>query len=205
MAWTTQTLLAAIGAAQPRDCFTHADMAKATGLTVEQVANAANNLRRHGFVTSSVKGCHKLTDAGRAAIVDGANLKSGPKGPQQSGQRRRNPGLRQRVWNCLRIGKKVTIDDIIMRVVEGDERDPRSNVGKYLTALERAGFVRAMPLREAPCNATSNGCKRWWLVIDAGPLAPAVRASRLAVYDPNRDVEVPYGSAPYDIAEEGTL
>lgn len=200
MAWTTKTLLTAIGAAPVGHCFTEADMVRASGLTATQIESASYNLRKHGFITRSARGCHQLTAAGRAALDGGTNLKSGPKGPQETGQRRRKSGLRQRVWNCLRMGKKVTIDDIVMRVVDGDERDPSSNVGKYLRALSRAGYVRAMPLREVPASGYRNkGTIRWLLAQDTGPQAPAWRATRNAIYDPNIDSEIKFA----DVATEG--
>lgn len=204
MPWTTETLLKAIGDAAPRECVTEERLVELTGYTAKQVENACQNLRRHGFITRTGKGCHKLTDAGRAALAEGAKLRSGPKGPQKYGQRRRDPGLRQRVWNCLRLGRKLTVDDIAMRVVEGGERSPRNNIGKYVNALARAGYVRVMARREAPLNPTSNGCLRVLLVLDTGPLAPVHRASRGTVYDPNIEREValvvPLNGAPHDAA-----
>lgn len=197
MPWTAETLLKAIGAAAPTECFTEANMAEATGLNAVQIDRAAHNLRRHGFITRSARGCHTLTDAGRKAVEEGARLRSGPKGPQQSGQRRRDPGLRQRAWNALRLGKKLTVDDIVMRVVDGGERDPASNIRKYIRkyirALERAAYVRAMPARERALSLTSNGCKRWLLVKDTGPAAPVWRAKHdsKVLYDPNLECEIP--------------
>jgi hypothetical protein len=201
MPWTTETLLTAIGAVQPAECFTEADMAKVTGLTAKQVADAANNLRRHGFITRSARGCHALTPAGRTALEEGAKLRSGPKGPQASGHRRRAPGHRARVWTALRTGKKLTVDDILMRIVDGNERDPRSNVLKYVKALARAGYVQAMPQRERPLNPTSNGCRRWLLITDTGPEAPIHRVTRDTLYDPNLEREIALGRE----IEEGTV
>ncbi|MCX7172341.1 MAG: hypothetical protein NT159_00015 [Proteobacteria bacterium] len=198
MPWTTETLLKAIGAAKPTECFTEAHMVAATGLTAVQIERSALNLRKHGFITRTAKGCHKLTDAGRKAVEEGASLRSGPKGPQQSGQRIRDRGLRQRVWNALRLSKKLTVDDIVMRVVDGHERDPVSNVRKYVRALERAGYVRCMATREPKLSLTSNGCKRWLLIKDTGPDAPVWRAKRAnqTLYDPNLEREVPLDQEP---------
>lgn len=190
MAWTAEQLLTAVGQASPRECITEARMAEITGLTPLQVEHAALKLRRHGFLTKTGQGCHKLTAAGRAALAAGARVRSGPHG-EQPGPRPRGHGLRQRTWNALRTGKKLTIDDIIMRVTEGGERDPRSNIGKYLRVLARAGYLRQMPVREAALNPTSNGCARWWLVKDTGPKAPLWCQRRAAVFDPNTEEETP--------------
>jgi hypothetical protein len=189
MPWTTETILKVIGIAPDTYCVTEERLAEATRLTPKQVENACGNLIRHGFLMRTGKGCHKLTDAGRAAIAEGARLRSGPKGPQLYGQRSRAPGLRQCAWNVLRMGGKRTIDDILMRSCEGKERDAYSNVRKYVKALARAGYVTRMPTREQALNATSNGCIRWFLVKDTGPEAPVWRVSRGTIYDPNTETE----------------
>jgi hypothetical protein len=196
MAWTAEQLLTAVGQAAPRECITEARMAEITGLTPPQVEHAALKLRKHGFLTKTGQGCHKLTAAGRAAIAAGRKIRSGPNGPE-TGHRRRDRGLRQRVWNALRSGKKLTVDDLIMRVAEGGERDPRSNVRKYLVALARAGYVRQMPVREPGLNPSSNGCVRWWLVKDTGPIAPVWRQRHGALYDGNSEEQMPLAADIY--------
>lgn len=191
MAWTAEQLLTAVGQASPRECITEARMAEITGLTPRQIEPAVLRLRKHGFMTKTGQGCHKLTAAGRAALAAGRKIRSGPNGPE-TGHRRRDRGIRQRVWNALRTGKKLTVDDLIMRACEGEERDPRSNVRKYLVALARAGYVRQMPVREPGLNPTSNGCVRWWLVKDTGPAAPVARMSRRALWDVNTEEQIPF-------------
>jgi hypothetical protein len=189
MPWTTETLLKAIGEAAPRDCITEARLVELTGYTAKQVENACQNLRRHGFIKRTGKGCHKLTDAGCAALSDGAKLRSGPRG-RETGFRSRDPGLRQRAWNCLRLCRKLTYDDIAMRVVEGGERNARDNIRKYVGALAKAGYVQFMERRETALNQTSNGCLRFILVSDTGPLAPIWRAAHGTIYDPNIEREI---------------
>lgn len=189
MPWTTETLLKAIGEAAPSDCITEARLAELSGLTAKQVEFACYKLRKHGFIRQTSSKCHKLTDAGRAALAEGAKLRSGPRG-RETGFRSRDPGLRQRVWNCLRIGRKLTLDDIQMRVVEGGERDAYSNIRKYVRALCRAGYVMEMERREAALNPTSNGCLRFLLVTDTGPAAPIWRVEHKSIYDPNIEREI---------------
>lgn len=190
MPWTTETILKAVALAPGEECVTDARIAELTGLTAKQVATSTNKLRKHGFMTRTGKGCHKVTPAGKDVVMAGGNLRSGPKGPQQYGQRHRDPGLRQKVWNLLRMGGKRTIDDILMLIVEGSERDARGNVRRYLQALVRADYVRVMPQREAPLNPCSNGCLRYVLMMDTGPQAPVWRATRHSLYDPNIEAEI---------------
>jgi hypothetical protein len=191
MTWTSQHLLNAVAQAASDDCITETRMAELTGMKPIQVERSAFKLRQHGFMTRVGQGCHQLTPAGRAAYEAGIKLTSGPTGPQASGQRKRHPGLRQRVWNVLRLGRKVSVEDILLLVVQGGEKDPTSNVGKYLRALARAGYVRRMPIRETPSNLTSNGAIRWWLISDTGALAPVWRTSRDVIHDPNLDQDIP--------------
>lgn len=189
MIWTTESLLKAIDQHGLAECVTEQRLAELTGYSAKQVENACQNLRRHAFIERTGQGCHRLTEAGREALETGYSLRGGPRGPQQNGQRRRDRGMRQRIWNCLRMGKKVTIDDIAMRVVDGDERDPRGNIGKYLAGLKRAGYVLALS-RETPLKPTSNGALRWVLINDTGPLPPVIRVTRCSVFDPNLEQEI---------------
>ncbi len=187
--WTTEKLLAVIKANGMAECVNEARLVELTGYCPKQVENACGNLRRHGFIERTGQGCHRLTKAGAEAMASGYSLRAGPRGPQQSGQRRRAPGMRQRIWNCLRMGKKLTVDDIVMLVLTGDERDPKSNVAKYLAGLRKAGYLMLLR-KEAPLNPTSNGANRWMLVSDTGPIAPVIRATRKVIYDPNLDAEI---------------
>jgi hypothetical protein len=194
MPWTTETILKAVALAPGEECVTEARIAELTGLTAKQVEQSTLKLRKHGFLNKTGRGCHKITQAGKDAVMGGGSLRSGPKG-RHTGQRNCSHGMRQRVWNVLRMGGKRTVDDILMLVIEGGERDARSNVRKYLQALVRGRYVTVMQQREAPLNNTSNGCLRYLLVNDTGPLAPVWRVSRGTLYDPNFDGEVAFQEA----------
>jgi hypothetical protein len=186
MTWVTQQLLDAVAQASPDDCITEDRMAELTGLTARQVENSALKLRQHGWMERVGPGCHRLTRAGRVAHEEGRRLTSGPKGPEH-GYRQRDHGLRQRAWNVLRMGKKVTLDDVLLLVVEGSERDPKNNVGKYFRALAKVGYLHRQPIRERGMSACSNGAIRWLLVRDTGPIAPTYRLRHDQVYDPNTE------------------
>lgn len=196
MTWTSQKLLDAVAHGAPDDCLTDARLVELTGLTLVQVQNCLFRLRRAGFMARSAPGCHTLTRAGRTFA--GKPFTSGPRGPE-TGRRLRDPGLRQRVWNALRLGRKVSIDDILLLAVAGGERDAAGNVGKYLRALARAGYVRRLPVRETPASPTSNGAIRWQLVSDTGPRAPVASVVRNAVYDPNLEEDIPMARELADV------
>ncbi len=189
--WATEQLLAAIAQAAPRECITEARLAAITGKNARSIENSCAILRKHGLITKTAQGCHKLTRAGRAAIAEGARLRSGPKGPR-TGHLVREGTLRARAWAAMRIKGKFSIDDIVMLCVAGGERDVRSNLGKYFRALARAGYLRPLPTREAGIAPTSNGAIRYLLVENTGPKAPVWSMSRRRLYDPNTEEEITF-------------
>lgn len=192
MAWIAQDLLTAIGAAAVDDCITEAQLVAITCLDARQVENSALVLRKHGLIERIGTGCHRLTDAGRAALAEGVKITSGPRG-EQPGTRIFNNTLRTRVWLALRIRRKISMPEIIMLVARGGEgeKDIESNVGRYLRVLARAGYVSKMPRREPGVALTSNGFARWMLINDTGSRAPVWRPKADTVYDPNTETETP--------------
>lgn len=192
MTWIAQQLLTAIGQASPDDCITEARLIELTGLNAKQVENAALTLRRRELAVKLRPGCLKLTQAGRDAIAFGITVTSGPNGPQP-GKRIFTDTLRSRTWAALRIRQKASIPDLIMLTAQGNAREKalESNIGKYLRALEKAGYVSKMKRRDHGTAITSNGYLRWLLVKDTGPEAPVWRQGKGTVYDPNTQEETP--------------
>lgn len=193
MAWLAEELLTAIGQAAPQDCITRAALILLTDLNDKQVDNATRKLRKHGLLDLTGPGCYRLTAAGTAALSAGKTLRSGPQGSGQPRKRVWQSTLRIRVWRAIRIRRKFSIPDLEMLAAQGDEKDIGSNIGKYLRALERAGYLVKLPKREAGTALTSNGFMRWWLPDekDTGPKAPVIRSARKTLYDPNLEQEVP--------------
>lgn len=189
MAWIAEHILTAINHAKPRDCFTAKDVELATGMTAKQVENALGKLKKHELIEQTRPGCLRLTAAGKAAAEGGAKLHSGPNG-RQPGSRGHTDGMRVRAWRAMRVRRKFSVADLVGLCAQGGERDPESNLLKYIRALTRAGILVELKHREAPASLTSNGGKRWWLMDtrDPGPLAPTVRWKREQVYDPNSEV-----------------
>lgn len=197
MTWIAQKLLTAIGQASPDECITEVRLVELTRLEAKQVENAALTLRRRELATRVGPGCLKLTDAGREALAAGATITSGPNGPQP-GKRIFTDTLRSRIWTALRIRQKASIPDLIMLTAQGNAREKalESNIGKYLRALAKAGFVSKMPRREPGTAITSNGYVRWLLIRNTGPLAPVWRPGKSSVYDPNTTEEHSYVDEP---------
>lgn len=94
-------------------------------------------------------------------------------------------GLRQRAWWVLRARGTVTLPMVLAAIADGTEKAASSNIGRYLRALERAGFVARASQRERGQALTSNGHVRYRLVRNNGRLAPVHRQSTGEVFDPN--------------------
>lgn len=195
MKWTAEQLLQAIAQASPSECITEAHMVEITGLSARQVEHAALKLRKYGLLEKTGQGCHILTESGREAAAAGKTLRSGP--TAWTSPKVNKDSLRIRAWRAMRIRRKFSIPDLCMLVAQGGEKDIESNVGKYVRALTRAGYLIEMPKRERGTALTSNGFKRWWLQddMDTGPLAPVWRVAAGEIYDPNTDTVRPIGKA----------
>jgi hypothetical protein len=194
MTWTAEELLKIIFEASPQDCITEQRLVEMTGKQPINVEMAVLRLRKHGLVERTGQDCHKLTDAGRAAAKAGMQIRSGPKAKWTAPKINRET-LRVRVWRAIRIRRKFSIPDLEMLVAEGGEKDIACNIRKYLNALERAGYLTRLKVRQRGTSLTSNGYVRWWLMdqMDTGPLAPVWRHKSETVYDPNNETEISIG------------
>jgi hypothetical protein len=192
MAWIAEQLLKVIGSHAPDECITGEKLIELTKLKDRQVENATRKLHKHGLITLTAPGCYRLTSAGKETLAtENVQLRSGPRGSYQKVRIHKN-SLRLRVWRAIRIRKKFSIPEIEPLVAQGDEKNVRSNIGKYLKVLEDAGYLVKMKKREAGSAPTSNGFVRWWLPDDknTGPLAPIWRIEKGTVFDPNTGKEV---------------
>jgi hypothetical protein len=186
--WNAENLLKAIAEASTKECITEARMAEITGMEPVQIERAALKLRKHDLLTKTARGCHKLTDAGRAAAAEGKQLRSGPNG-QHSGPKVNKDSLRIRAWRAMKLKQKFSIPDLCMLCAQGEEKDIVSNLRKYVTALEKAGYLTRLNRREPGQALTSNGHIRWWLMPEkiTGLAAPVWSQSNNSVYDPNTE------------------
>lgn len=190
MIWTSNTILTAIADAYHVDCVREADLVHSTGLTEIQVERACLKLRKHGFLEKCEQGCHTITEAGRIAMASGKKITSGPNGKHTAPKVNKN-SLRIKVWRAMRIRQKFSIPELTALVAQGGEKDITSNIGKYIRALQKAGYLAEMGKREKGSAMTSNGYKRYWLLPDrnTGMQAPVWRVAAKAIYDPNTELE----------------
>lgn len=160
-------------------CLTITEIAERCGLERVAISSAARHLIDRGWVQRRERGCFDLTAEGQAAIAAGEKITGGPRGPMQAAKRPRKITTRDRAWHAMRLLKKFSIDDVIERA--GGERH---NIGRYILALEGAGYLVA--LRRQPGNAPgSNGFRRFFLGRNSGPKTPLLRNKSREIFDPN--------------------
>jgi len=76
----------------------------------------------------------------------------------------------------MRMSGKFTVPEILRLAAQpGVRGGSADNLHRYLRALEAAGYVRRLPVREPGTAPGSNGYVRWLLVRDSGPVAPTIR------------------------------
>ncbi len=191
MTWTSEKIMKTIQVHMLNECITNARLVEMTDLTPDQVQSSTEKLHAHGFIKRVNLGCYRITASGIAALESGKKFRSGPKGVLQKVKQHKD-SVRVRVWRAIRIRKSFSIDDLIIVVAQGGEKDIRSNIGKYIKALECAGYLIRMAKRQQGTALTSNGFARWRLDLgkNTGPQAPVWRQSAGTVYDPNTDTEI---------------
>lgn len=190
MTWTSETIMQTISQHMLNCCVTNEKLVQLTGLMEKQVEAATQNLHKNGFIKRVEPGCYRITQSGIIALDRKTSLRSGPKG--ETSVKIHKDSLRVRVWRAIRIRQSFSIPELLPIVTKGSEKDATSNIYKYLTALEAAGYLIRMGRKMRGTALTSNGFARWRLdpLKDTGPKAPVWRMSKGTIYDPNRDEEI---------------
>lgn len=166
-------------------CQTIDQLDAALPLSRRQISNAATILIKRDYMDRIEAGCYCLTASGLAAAERGERVTSGPIGALTGKSRRpRRNSFRQRAWNAMRMSVTFTIGELVIAAASGD-KDPESNLINYLLFLRRVGYVAEMPVRQNGTRLTSNGFKRFRLLKDTGPIAPALRMKKRAIWDFN--------------------
>lgn len=107
-----------------------------------------------------------------------------PRTPGATSTHRPVTDTRQKVWNSIRVLKRFTTAQI-----EATAEVRRDNLRKYLSALDRAGYLVLVRPKQ---NGKALGHAVWRLARDSGPQHPLPRRDGSGVYDPNHDTLYPY-------------
>lgn len=111
-------------------------------------------------------------------------------------------GLRARAWWLMREKRRFTVPALLQIIADASQQDAASNIGKYTSALARAGYL-VEEGREPSARHGDPGHKRYRLVRNTGPKAPVWRGSVRAVFDPNTGELHPVTSHPATVQEPG--
>lgn len=163
-------------------------------LNRRQISDGAAKLVLRDYLERVETGCYQLTAAGIAAVRAGEKISSGPWRPDTV--RARKPlrdTFRRRLWNAMRVGGTFTIPDLVMAAARAGDKMPENNAASYVRHLVRAGYVEVQRSRQRGTKLTSNGFKRYRLVRNTGPLAPAWSSKRKALHDYNTREDVSCG------------
>lgn len=183
--WVTSAVLVALAGRDKSagDTFTSQDMLQwVPSLTLAQRKHAAHTLISMGFVTQETRigerarsySLYTITAEGEAAIkaiAQGEKLTSGPKGPHQVDRQPGSQTFAVRLWALMRARTILDSETAAETLVDaGDDTaiaKASKNAQRYLARWASTGALSAGREREA------NGCKRYVLTKDCGPMPPA--------------------------------
>lgn len=93
------------------------------------------------------------------------------------------PPLRVRAWWVMRQQVTFALQDLMLTIADGTERQAIASLRRYVRTLERHGILRGLPAR---------GQRSWRLVRDLGPGAPTdPRSAAEPLIDTNTGRPVP--------------
>ncbi|MDL2266800.1 winged helix-turn-helix domain-containing protein [Desulfovibrio sp. OttesenSCG-928-G15] len=152
------------------------------------VAVGASNIRRclkglcdKGYVCRG-EGVYSISDKGRRALAGEIALPLG--GPcAERAVSRQNVTLRDKAWRTMQRREFVSLDDILtLHCDESNAKSASDSLASWLLALRRAGYT-ADSARKSPGDTKFT--RRFRLVKNTGPLAPAWNKAKRLLTDPN--------------------
>ncbi|MET3611771.1 hypothetical protein ABID16_000076 [Rhizobium aquaticum] len=173
-------------------CQTIDELVVGLELTRRQVSDGAAKLIFRGLLERVETGCYQLTAAGLDAARAGEVIKPGPWRPDTVTIRKPLPDtFRQRLWTAMRMSNTFTIGEVAMIAAREGDQNPENNAAWYLRHLRSAGYVAELPVRQQGTRLTSNGFKRYRLLMDTGSNAPVYRPKNRTLFDFNTGEAVP--------------
>lgn len=136
------------------------------------IRSSARFLIERGYITRN-EGCYQITDKGQDFVAAGKTCVAG----SQKGDfaTRSRYSLRTRAWNLIRMRTAWSIDDLLMTLADGTERDAERGLKRYIGVLCKAGYVERTPRNP----------NLYRLVNNTGRLAPAYNTPARTLTDLN--------------------
>lgn len=148
------------------------EMASCLGVPSDTIRTSGRTLVSRGYVVD-MEGCYQITDKGQGFLASGKACSNG----SQKGDfvARSRFSLRTRAWNLIRMKTAWSVDDLLMSVADGTEKDAERGMRRYVRALLKAGYVERTPRNP----------QLFRLVKNTGRFAPALNTPAKTLTDPN--------------------
>lgn len=148
------------------------ELAARLEVPADRIRSAAKHLVNRGYLVR-MEGCYQLTDKGQDFVASEVRLtESSQKGDFTA---RARFSLRTRVWNLIRMRSLWSVDDLLMTLADGTEKDAEKGVKRYVRALLKAGYVERTPRNPQLFRLARN----------TGRLAPALNTPARTLTDAN--------------------
>lgn len=148
------------------------ELAARLGVPADNIRSAARLLAERGYIVK-MEGCYQITDNGQDFVASEAERMPGLQKGDFTARSRFS--LRTRVWNLIRIRTLWSIDDLLMTLADGTEKDAEKGVKRYIRALLKAGYVERTPRNQ----------QLYRLVRNTGRLAPSLNTPARTLTDTN--------------------
>ena len=184
----TALLSTVLSALDRHDCRTLDLLESGIGIDRRSIVRATGDLISRGFAERAELGCYRMTAAGEEWVKSGKLFTPGPNGPlTQSYRTAVKETLFDGLWRAIRVQQTPFSINTLLTLSHNEEvtRVVRNRCARYLAMLTKRYILREMPRREPGTALTSNGFKRWSLMVDLGPLTPQPRKQWTELYDPN--------------------
>ena len=148
------------------------ELAARLDVPADNIRSAAKLLVGRGYIVK-MEGCYQITDKGQDFVASEAGRMPGAQKGDFAARSRFS--LRTRVWNLIRMRTLWSVDDLLMTLADGTEKDAEKGVKRYIRALLKAGYVERTPRNP----------QLFRLVRNSGRLAPALNTPARTLTDPN--------------------
>ncbi len=149
------------------------ELASRLDTPIDNIRSTARRLLERGYITRN-EGCYQITDKGQNFITFGKTCVAGSQ--KGSFAARSRFSLRARVWNLLRMRTASwSVDDLLMTLADGTEKDAERSLKRYVRALLKAGYVEQTPRNP----------QLFRLVKNTGRLAPSLNTPAKTLTDAN--------------------
>lgn len=148
------------------------EMASCLGVPSDTIRTSGRTLVSRGYVVD-MEGCYQITDKGQEFLTSGKTCSNGSQKGDFAARSRFS--LRTRAWNLIRMRTTWNVDELLMSLADGKEKDAERGLKRYVRALLKAGYVERTPRNP----------QLFRLVKNTGRFAPSLNTPAKTLTDPN--------------------